>query len=185
MAQIRTAVFYTVWLVLQYREIQVHPSHLKGPVFISGCSVATGSHNLFARAPEALTLCRRLGHQAVIPHWHVCSCSLSPFTASATYFSVFPEKTLPVLHPIPHPASPLPRGGHFFCADWLSLDSLQPFAQCFCCSLSSVSLHCCILQPNGACRPSAWHYVRLSPIQWHVSRQPKKQRECTRTILNN
>lgn len=127
-SQIRTAVFCTHWLVLQCREIRVYPSHLKGPVFISGCSVATGSHNLFAKAPEALTLCRRLGHQAVIPHQCVCSCTLSPFTAFPTDFSVFPEKTLSVLHPIPHPASPLPqRRSVLLC--WLA-ESGFPSALC-------------------------------------------------------
>lgn len=93
----------------------------------------------------------------------------------------------PYLSSIPYPTLPshCHRGGQFFCADGLSQVSLQPFAQCFCCSLPSASLHCCILQPNGGWRPSAWHYVHLSPIQWHLSCQPKKQREFTRTIFNN
>lgn len=189
-AQIRSPVFYILWLVLQGKEIQANyslqPSHLTCHIFISGCPVARGSHSLFVRAPEGTWPCTGgLKHQAVILLWHVCSCSLSPCTASLAYFSLFPEKKsicppshiLSCLPTAPH----CPKGGGFFCVDWLCLVSLQSLL----CALllweaPSASHWLCLLQPNGVCRPSTPHYIHPSPINDTSHIDPKKQRVFTR-----
>lgn len=158
-AQIRSPVFYILWLVLQGKEIQANyslqPSHLTCHIFISGCPVARGSHSLFVRAPEGTWPCTGgLKHQAVILLWHVCSCSLSPCTASLAYFSLFPEKKsicppshiLSCLPTAPH----CPKGGGFFCVDWLCLVSLQSLL----CAL--VALGSCISFPLALPPAAKW-----------------------------
>lgn len=189
-AQIRSPVFYILWLVLQGKEIQANyslqPSHLTCHIFISGCPVARGSHSLFVRAPEGTWPCTGgLKHQAVILLWHVCSCSLSPCTASLAYFSLFPEKKVSVLHPTSYPASPLlltvPKE---VASSVLTGCVWCPCSPCFVLLLlweaASASHWLCLLQPSGVCRPSTPHYIHPSPINDTSHIDPKKQRVFTR-----
>lgn len=159
-AQIRTTVLYILWLVSQGRESQVNYSskspHLKCHVFLSGCPVATGSHNLFARAPAgAHPWAGGWCHQAELSFTgrEVRRQSLSPFTACFFYL---PWKKF--ICPPPHTPSCLPtaprhpKGGGFFCVNWLCLVFLQPF---LCIPVAPSASRCLrILQPNTVCRPN-------------------------------
>lgn len=86
------------------------PSYLKCHAFISGCPVAMGSYNLFARAPvDAHPRAGSLWHQEEWPFTgrDGCSWSLQSCHCLPTAFSIFPERDLAVLCPTLYPAFPL------------------------------------------------------------------------------
>lgn len=88
-----------------------------------------------------------------------------------------PSHILSCLPTAPH----CPKGGGFFCVDWLCLVSLQSLL----CALllweaASASHWLCLLQPSGVCRPSTPHYIHPSPINDTSHIDPKKQRVFTR-----